>query len=142
MATVFIENLRVETLIGLCDWERKAQQVLFFDIAMEVDVAAAAASDDLQGTVDYAAVAEQLQAFVKASDCLLLERLLQLLLDYLLAQHTAIDTLTLLCASRRLSPRQIVRGWYYPSGASERYFLPVIDPCRCWLVSPSISIRR
>ena len=95
MATVFIENLRVETLIGLCDWERKAQQVLFFDIAMEVDVAAAAASDDLQGTVDYAAVAEQLQAFVKASDCLLLERLLQLLLDYLLAQHTAIDTLTL-----------------------------------------------
>jgi len=95
MATVFIESLRVDTVIGLCDWEKHVEQSLYFDIAMETDIASAAKVDDLSKSVDYAAVALQVETFVRQSDCLLLETLVQQLLDFLLAEHGAIAKLTI-----------------------------------------------
>ena len=44
MDKVFIENLTVETVIGIYDWEREIRQSVSLDLEMDFDIAAAAAS--------------------------------------------------------------------------------------------------
>ncbi|NNC54632.1 MAG: dihydroneopterin aldolase [Pseudomonadales bacterium] len=95
MATIFIQALKVETLIGICDWEREVPQQLLFDIHMDADTSAAAESDNIDDALDYAAVAEQTTHFVQASTRLLLEPLLHDLAQHLLKNFTAIDAITL-----------------------------------------------
>lgn len=93
MANVFINDLKVDTVIGVCEWEKHVQQTLHFDIAMQVDIEAAARDDDLNATANYAAIAEQLAEFTVAQDCLLIETLLQRLLHFIMDGHPAIDEL-------------------------------------------------
>ena len=95
MATVFIKDLKVDTIIGVCDWERKVQQTLHFDVAMEVDISASAQADDLTATANYAAIAEDIEQFTQAQDCLLIESLVQRLLKHILNRYAQIDNLTM-----------------------------------------------
>lgn len=95
MATVFVNDLKVDTIIGVCDWEKEVEQTLHFDIAMQVDILAAAERDDLAATVNYAGVAEDVNTFTRAQDCLLIETLLQRLLVYLLNRYSMIESLTI-----------------------------------------------
>jgi dihydroneopterin aldolase len=76
MDIVFIEDLRVETRIGLCPWEKAAPQTVALDIQMGIDFAASAGvSDDIRDTVDYAAVCARLRAELSARQFNLLESL-------------------------------------------------------------------
>ena len=84
MANIFIEDLAVDTVIGLCEWEKHVEQRLFFDIDMQVDISDAASGDNLEASVDYACVAQQVSDFTQAQQCLLLETLIERLLRYLL----------------------------------------------------------
>ena len=54
MANILIEDLAVDTVIGLCEWEKHVEQRLFFDIDMQVDISDAARDDNLEACVDYA----------------------------------------------------------------------------------------
>lgn len=63
MDTIFIEHLAVDTIIGVYDWERTATQKLYLDVQMAWDIKPAAATDDIQLTLDYAAVSEYIQQF-------------------------------------------------------------------------------
>lgn len=63
MDRVFIEQLAVDTVIGVYDWERTITQRLLLDLSMAWDVRKAAAGDDLQYTLDYAAVSEHVLTF-------------------------------------------------------------------------------
>ncbi|HCX26154.1 MAG TPA: dihydroneopterin aldolase, partial [Cellvibrionales bacterium] len=49
MATVFIEDLKVDTVIGLCEWEKHVKQTLHFDIDMQVDISGASSGDNIDG---------------------------------------------------------------------------------------------
>lgn len=48
MDKVLIRQLRIDTVIGVYEWEKKIQQSLFLDLDMAWDNKAAAASDDYQ----------------------------------------------------------------------------------------------
>ena len=72
---IFIEALRVETVIGVYDWERRIRQPVVIDLEMGADVARAAASDDVADTLDYKAVSKRVQQFVGESSFLLVETL-------------------------------------------------------------------
>lgn len=72
---VFINDLRIETVIGIYDWERKIRQTVSFDLEMATDIARAAASDAIEDALDYKAVAKRLIAFVGDSDFQLVETL-------------------------------------------------------------------
>lgn len=63
MDSVFIEQLAVETIIGVYDWERTMSQRLLLDLNMAWDIRQAARDDDLQHTLDYAAVSEHVMTF-------------------------------------------------------------------------------
>ena len=43
MDTVFINDLRIETIIGIYDWERKVRQTISLDLEMGTDIRQAAA---------------------------------------------------------------------------------------------------
>lgn len=75
MDTIFLHDLRVETIIGIYDWERTTPQTVSIDLEMAWDTAQAAASDDIADTLDYKAVAKRLQAFVSESRFQLVETL-------------------------------------------------------------------
>ncbi|MDC9729156.1 MAG: dihydroneopterin aldolase [Methyloprofundus sp.] len=75
MDIIFLGGLQVETIIGIYDWERETKQTVVLDIEMAHDIKKAAATDDIEDTLDYKAVSEQVVAFVKASEFFLVERL-------------------------------------------------------------------
>jgi dihydroneopterin aldolase len=75
MDKVFIENLTVETVIGIFDWEREIRQAVSLDLEMDFDIRAAAASDRIEDTLDYKAVSKRLINFIEQSEFQLVESL-------------------------------------------------------------------
>ncbi|MCU7932082.1 MAG: dihydroneopterin aldolase [Candidatus Thiodiazotropha sp. (ex Codakia rugifera)] len=75
MDIVFIRDLRIDTVIGIYDWEREIRQTVVFDLEMGADIAKAASSDTIQDTLDYKAVSKRLVAFVRESEFQLVETL-------------------------------------------------------------------
>ena len=75
MDIVFVEALKIDTLIGIYDWERKIRQTVIIDLEMGTDIRQAAASDDIAFTLDYKAVSKRIIDFVEASDFFLVETL-------------------------------------------------------------------
>ena len=72
---VFIDALRVETVIGVYDWERRIRQPVIIDLEMGADISRAAASDDVADVLDYKAVSKRVQQFVGESSFHLVETL-------------------------------------------------------------------
>lgn len=75
MDTVFVEDLRIETVIGIYDWERKIKQTVALDLEMAFDNRKPASTDKIEDTLDYKAVAKRLIAFVESSHFELVETL-------------------------------------------------------------------
>ena len=75
MDRVFIENLTIETVIGIFDWERDIKQAVSIDLEMDFDIRKAAATDSIKDTLDYKAVAKRLIRFVEQSEFQLVETL-------------------------------------------------------------------
>ena len=75
MDIVYIRDLRIDTTIGIYDWEREVRQTISIDLEMAADIRQAAATDDIEHALNYKAVAKRIFAHVEASECLLVERL-------------------------------------------------------------------
>jgi 7,8-dihydroneopterin aldolase/epimerase/oxygenase len=75
MDIIFISELRIETIIGIYDWERVTKQTVSLDLEMAADIRKAAATDNIDDTLNYKAVAKRLIEFVGASDFQLVETL-------------------------------------------------------------------
>ncbi len=75
MDIVFIRELKVDTVIGIFDWERAHRQTVILNVELGTDIRAAAEHDDISKTLNYKAVTEALYAFVSASELLLIETL-------------------------------------------------------------------
>jgi dihydroneopterin aldolase len=75
MDIVFIEDLRIDTVIGIYDWERRVRQTLSFDIEMAFDNTKPAATDDIADTLNYKDVSKRLIEYVEASSFGLVETL-------------------------------------------------------------------
>lgn len=75
MDIVFLRDLKIETIIGIFDWEREIKQTVTLDLEMAADVALAAKSDSIEATLDYKAVAKRLIEFVGHSEYKLVETL-------------------------------------------------------------------
>lgn len=73
MDIVYIRDLRIETIIGIYDWERETRQIVSLDLEMGTDIKKAAESDSIEDTLDYKAVAKRLIQFVSESEFQLVE---------------------------------------------------------------------
>jgi len=84
MDIIYINDLRIETIIGIYGWERKTRQTVVLDIEMGTDIRKASASDDVEDTLNYKTVAERLFEFVGGSEFELIETLAEQISDILL----------------------------------------------------------
>ena len=75
MDKIFLDELKVETFIGIWEWERRIRQTVVIDIEMSADIAKAAATDDVVDTLNYKSVAKRIQGFVADSSFKLVETL-------------------------------------------------------------------
>lgn len=84
MDIIFLEALEIETVIGIYDWERSIRQKVVFDIEMATDIRKAAATDHIDDTLDYKAVAKRLIQFVGESEFQLVETLAEKVAEIIL----------------------------------------------------------
>jgi FolB domain-containing protein len=70
-----IIDLLVRGVIGVNDWERTVEQDILFNVTLFADLKAAGASDDMDDTVSYRAVAKAIIEHVKTHQPLTLEAL-------------------------------------------------------------------
>lgn len=75
MDIIFLKDLKIETIIGIYDWERETRQTISLDIEMASDIRKAATTDDIENTLNYKAVAKRLISFVEESEFFLVEKL-------------------------------------------------------------------
>jgi len=75
MDIIFLRGLQIETVIGIYDWEREIRQTVIIDLEMGTDIRKAAATDDINHTLDYKTLSKRIIAFVEASEFLLVETL-------------------------------------------------------------------
>ncbi|TNF32774.1 MAG: dihydroneopterin aldolase [Gammaproteobacteria bacterium] len=75
MDIVYIRDLKVNTIIGIYDWEREVRQTVSLDLEMATDIRRAGLSDHIDDTLNYKAVAKRLIGFIEASEFQLVETL-------------------------------------------------------------------
>ncbi len=86
MDIIFLRDLRISTTIGIYAWERAIRQTLSFDLEMATDIRQAAASDRIEDTLNYKAVAKRISAFVSESHFQLVEALAERVAEVVLTE--------------------------------------------------------
>lgn len=104
MDIIYLHDLKIDTVIGIFDWERRTKQVVILDLDMAADVRGAAASDSIADTLDYKAVAKRLIDFVGNSNFQLVETLAERVAEIVL------DEFDVTWLRLRVNKRGAVRG--------------------------------
>jgi len=81
---VFIEDLRIDTIIGIYDWEREVKQTIALDIEMAADITRPASTESIDDALNYKAVAKSLISFTEESRFQLVETLAESLAGIIL----------------------------------------------------------
>ena len=83
---IFLCDLRVKTIVGIWDWERKIQQTVSIDLKMGADIRQAAATDNIDDTLNYKLVAKRVQQFVGESEFQLVETMAEKVAGVILSE--------------------------------------------------------
>jgi dihydroneopterin aldolase len=89
MNAIFIHDLRVETRIGIYDWEQKLAQTVRLDIELGLPSDKVFQSGNFADALDYAAVVKRLQALAADHPHQLMERFAQAVADVLMGEFAS-----------------------------------------------------
>jgi D-erythro-7,8-dihydroneopterin triphosphate epimerase len=92
MATIYIKNLRLRTIIGIEDGERTHKQDIIINAQIEVNIDTPAQSDNINDAFNYKTITKKIIEFVESSDYFLLEKLVDQLLKLIMQDEQAITT--------------------------------------------------
>ncbi len=84
--TIFLHDMRIETIVGIWEWERKIRQTVSIDLEMGADIRRAAASDDIEDTLNYKKVAKRVKQFVAESEFQLVETMAEKIAGVILTE--------------------------------------------------------
>lgn len=87
MDCITVEDLEVLARVGVPEAERARPQRLLLTLLLGLDVSAAARTEDLARTVDYAAVAKEVREWLAAREWKLIETIAVQVAERLLAAH-------------------------------------------------------
>ncbi len=86
MDIVFLHGLRIDTVIGIWDWERRLRQPLVLDLDMGADLSIPGRSDSITDTIDYKAVTKRIFRLADESAFQLVEALAEAIAAILLTE--------------------------------------------------------
>ncbi len=85
MDIIFLRELKVETLVGVYEWEKRVPQALQLDLEIALPNSRACQSDDIADALDYSKITAHIQGVLRSRHFNLLEALAehiaQILLD-------------------------------------------------------------
>ncbi len=87
--TIKIKNLRLRTILGIFEWERKHKQDIIINTSIEFDGSQAAASDSIEDTLNYKSLTKKIITLVESSEYFLIEKLAQSILDLVMESPLA-----------------------------------------------------
>jgi len=79
-----IKNLRLRTITGIKDWERKDLQDIVINVAIEFDGTKAAETDDVANSINYRTITKRIISEVETSRFHLLDKLASHILQVVL----------------------------------------------------------
>jgi D-erythro-7,8-dihydroneopterin triphosphate epimerase len=85
MAIIKVTNLRTQAILGIKQAERIHQQDLIVNFSLEIDASQCSQQDDIKHTVDYEELTQSVMRLIQESHCMLVERLVNDILDLLMA---------------------------------------------------------
>ena len=85
---ISLKGIRVDCVIGVWKWERHTRQKVVINIDMATDIRKAAASDQLEDTLDYKGVSKRIAAFVADSGFNLVETMVERIAAMLLEEFS------------------------------------------------------
>ena len=86
MDIIYLHDLKIECIVGIWEWERRVRQTIILDLDMAADIRRAAASDRIEDTLNYKAVAKRLLDYVGNSQFQLVETLAEKVAEILLTE--------------------------------------------------------
>jgi len=86
MDIVYIRGLKIDTVIGIYDWERRICQTISIDLEMGTDIRRAAGSDSIDDALNYKAVAKRLIAYVEVAQFQLVETLAEKIAEIVITE--------------------------------------------------------
>lgn len=75
MDIIYLNDLRIDTVIGIYAWERHLKQTVVLDLEMGTDIRKAGKTDAIEDTLNYKDVAKHIIAYVQDSRFQLIEAL-------------------------------------------------------------------
>ena len=89
MDIIFLRELKVPPLIGIYEWEKRVPQTLQLDLDIALPDSRACISDEIKDALDYADVAQHIQAVLSEGHFSLLETLAEHIAQIILKDFNA-----------------------------------------------------
>ena len=87
MDRIFLSEMKIETTDGIWEWEKRIKQQVIIDIEMSADIKKAAATDQIEDTLNYKAVAKSVRKLVEESSFQLVETMAEKISELVIGEH-------------------------------------------------------
>lgn len=91
MDTIFLNEVKVQTKLGVPEWERMVEQTIILDIEIGCDLSKACESDNVADTIDYGAIVERVRTTLKENSFQLVEALAEHICQLILKEFGALS---------------------------------------------------
>lgn len=91
MDTIFLEQVKVQTKLGVPDWERMAPQTIILDIEIGYDLSQACQTDAIEHTIDYGQVVSRIRETLSEHSFKLVEALAEHVCQLILREFKALS---------------------------------------------------
>ena len=86
-----IKNLRLRTIIGIYEWEKKTVQDVIINIEIDFDGKKAGKTDQIEDTVDYKKVTKEIIRIVESNSYNLVEKLASDVMNLIMEDHKVLQ---------------------------------------------------
>lgn len=91
MDTIFLSEVKVQTKLGVPEWERIVEQTVILDIEIGYDLSIAGKSDNVSDTIDYGAVVARIRETLQQNSFKLVEALAEHICSLILKEFKALN---------------------------------------------------
>lgn len=91
MDTIFLEQVKVQTKLGVPEWERMVPQTIILDIEIGYDLSQSCKSDHIADTIDYGAVVARIRETLTEHSFQLVEALAEHVCQLILKEFKALS---------------------------------------------------
>ena len=86
MDKIKLSELKVKTIIGIWEWEKRNPQIISIDLEMSTDIKAAALTDSIDDALDYKAISKRIKQYSEENHFQLIETLAENLAQIILEE--------------------------------------------------------